>query len=37
MIEGAGHSPQLEAHEKFNEVLTGFLAGVHESAGVAAG
>ena len=37
MIEGAGHSPQLEAYEKFNEVLTGFLARVHESAGVAAG
>ena len=35
MITGAGHSPQLEAHEKFNEILTGFLTRVHEAAGVA--
>jgi len=35
MIEGAGHSPQLEAHEKFNEILAGFLTRVREAAGVA--
>jgi 2-succinyl-6-hydroxy-2,4-cyclohexadiene-1-carboxylate synthase len=35
MITGAGHSPQLEAHEKFNEILSGFLTRVHKGAGVA--
>lgn len=34
MLEGAGHSPQFEAPAKFNEVLVGFLARVHEGVAV---
>jgi pimeloyl-ACP methyl ester carboxylesterase len=34
MMEGAGHSPQIEAPVKFNEVLVGFLARVGERATV---
>jgi 2-succinyl-6-hydroxy-2,4-cyclohexadiene-1-carboxylate synthase len=32
IIEGAGHSPQIETPEKFNEVLQGFLAKVAQPA-----
>jgi pimeloyl-ACP methyl ester carboxylesterase len=34
MLEGTGHSPQIEAPAKFNEVLLGFLDRVHERVGV---
>ncbi len=32
MIEGAGHSPQIETPAAFNTVITEFLAKVHEAA-----
>lgn len=35
IIEGCGHSPQLEKPGEFNELLAGFLTRVHEGAGVA--
>jgi 2-succinyl-6-hydroxy-2,4-cyclohexadiene-1-carboxylate synthase len=35
MIEGAGHSPQIETPGEFNRILLGFLTRIHEAAGVA--
>jgi len=35
IIEGCGHSPQLEKPKQFNELLLGFLTRIHAGAGVA--
>jgi len=35
IIDGCGHSPQLEKPGEFNALLVGFLTRVHEGAGVA--
>ncbi len=35
IIEGCGHSPQLEKPAQFNEILLRFLTRIHETAGVA--
>ena len=37
MIQGAGHTPQLERTEEFNRVLTGFLSRVHGTVAAAGG